>query len=241
MNIHWETRENFLDAVTQKINPTFIVLDVGAGIRPQSFFIPAVHVIIEPFHPYIETLQNQLPRNARIVFLKGTWNEAMPIIPDKSIDTLFAIDVIEHMEKEDGRRFLKEAERISRVQVALFTPLGFYKQEYDHEDSTDRWGMKGGYWQRHLSGWEPGDFDESWDIIACKDFHLIDQNENELDEPQGAFWAIRTFANAIAPLEERISASEFPLKKLIKYTSLRFKLKIIEKFHLLMNKLFNKN
>ncbi|HEY4481623.1 MAG TPA: hypothetical protein VI489_02100 [Candidatus Brocadiaceae bacterium] len=58
MSISWHKRDDFLNIAAEKIIPTHIVLDVGAGIRPQSFFTPTVHLIVEPYAPYIEKMMN---------------------------------------------------------------------------------------------------------------------------------------------------------------------------------------
>jgi hypothetical protein len=121
----------------------------------------------------------------------------MKILPDKSVDSVFALDVIEHMEKEDGLKFLKEAERVARQQIMIYTPLGFYPQTYDDPDKSDRWGMGGGYWQTHRSGWSPEDFGEGWELICCKEYHFIDEDEQLLEKPFGAIWAFRNFGETL--------------------------------------------
>jgi hypothetical protein len=88
-------------------------------------------------------------------------------------------------------RLIAEAKRVARRQVVIFTPLGFYPQSYE-PDERDRWGMTGGVWQTHRSGWQPDDFDSGWRVIACRDFHHVDENNRPLEKPFGAFWAIHT-------------------------------------------------
>jgi hypothetical protein len=216
MGIHWALRDELIDQVSKKVLPTNIVLDVGAGIRPQALFVPTVHLIVEPHQPYIEKTMKHPDEISRRVFLKGTWDEIMPFLPDKSVDTVFAVDVIEHLEKEDGMRFIREAERVAKIQIVIFTPLGLYPQSYESEQATDRWGMDGGYWQGHRSGWEPGDFTSDWEFLACEAFHLTDQHGESLEQPFGAFWAIKTMENRAAPVENRYHIPELPLSFLVK-------------------------
>jgi hypothetical protein len=223
MNIHWEARNSILEVVSKNVIPTSIVLDVGAGIRPQFFFIPTTHIIIEPFLPYIDVLQKNNLGIRRMVYLNGTWDKIMPIFPDKSVDTIFAIDVIEHLEKKDGQLFLREAERIATNQIVIFTPLGMYPQEYHESDPTDRWGMQGGYWQSHRSGWQPSEFSDGWEIFASKDFHTIDQHGSTLTEPFGAFWAIKSFSTQRTPVDERLHISEMSFSEIAKSSYQTFK------------------
>jgi hypothetical protein len=75
--------------------------------------------------------------------------------------------------------------------VVVFTPLGFYRQHYLSGD-IDRWGMSGTHWQTHRSGWLPEDFAPNWHIVACADFHLVDEHDEPLAVPFGAFCAIHS-------------------------------------------------
>ena len=68
--------------------------------------------------------------------------------------------------------------RIARVQVVIFTPLGMYPQEYDEGDA-DAWGMDGGHWQTHRSGWFPAELarvGEGWEAVVVPEFHHADQH-----------------------------------------------------------------
>jgi hypothetical protein len=143
-----------------------------------------------------------LAEDPRFLFFNATWDEVLPVIPDRSIDSVIALDVIEHLKYREGRRLLSEAVRISRKQVVIFTPLGFYRQSYARGD-TDRWGMGGTYWQTHRSGWMPEDFPAEWRIVACADFHFLDEHDDPLPEPIGAFWAIYTHDDRDTSTAER--------------------------------------
>jgi len=59
-------------------------------------------------------------------------------------DAVMALDVIEHLAKEDGLRLMRAMEKISRRKVIFFTPSGFLPQ--CHLEKNDL--------QEHLSGWE---------------------------------------------------------------------------------------
>lgn len=188
MGVTWHERREARRAVRARVRRTDVVLDVGCGIRPISWFRPRVHLVVEPHKPYIESMLGQHPDPTRFVPFNGTWDQVLPLLPDASVDSVFALDVIEHMEKDDGVAFLRQAERVARCQVMIFTPLGFFPQSYEHAEAQDRWGMDGAYWQTHRSGWEPEDFGEGWDLVCCKAFHTQDDEGNPLDEPFGAIW-----------------------------------------------------
>ncbi|MFH2101992.1 MAG: methyltransferase domain-containing protein [Chloroflexota bacterium] len=225
MSITWLSKDEMIQRIPSILIPSYSVLDVGSGINPQSYFIPSVHIIVEPFLPYIDNIRDVRNNDPRLVYLNGTWDKVLPFLPNKSVDSVFAIDVIEHFEKEDGLKFIKEAERVARKQIAVFTPLGWYPQSYQAE-KTDRWGMQGGHWQSHRSGWEPADFGDNWECICCKEYHFIDQYDHPLENPFGAFWALKTFGDTSSEYEPLISLNMFGTKDILYYIGRRITRKL---------------
>jgi len=225
MNITWFSREELIHIIPTKIIPVNSVLDVGPGIQPQTLIHPLIHILAEPYLPYIKKIQSTQGRYPQFVYLNSTWDRVLPCFPDKSIDTIFAIDVIEHFTKEDGIKFIAEAERVALKQIVIFTPLGWYPQTYE-KDTTDRWGMDGGHWQAHHSGWEPSDFPGGWDHYCCKEYHIIDQHDQPLEQPFGAFWAIRTFNDPVVEFDPLGLLSTYSSARILGYLSKRVLKKI---------------
>lgn len=200
MRVTRTSRIDALETVTSRIEEVQVVLDLGAGINPQPFVTsPGVHICVDAHRPYLERLQRERQGESRYVFVHARWDEFMPMLPDKSVDTVFALDFIEHLEKQDGIRMLREAQRVARRQVVVYTPQGFFPQSYDDSDRPDRWGMDGGRWQTHRSGWDEEDFGEQWEILICPDYILLDENNETMERPMGALWAILD----LAPFNER--------------------------------------
>lgn len=191
----------FLIAAIRKIiKPVQVVLDIGCGIQPQNYVTPLVHICCEPFGEYIEYLQREIYERKKInmidrnyVFINASWSEMAKYIPERSVDTVFLLDVIEHLDKAQGRELLAWAEKIARCQVVVFTPLGFVKQE--HPDGKDAWGMGGGGWQEHKSGWVPEDFDDTWQTYATEKFHYKSNLGDPYTVPVGAFYAIKAISD----------------------------------------------
>jgi len=198
--VTYVSRIEALEAVGKKLPDVEVVLDLGPGICPQPFIKePYVHICVEAHRPYVERLKLELADDPKYVFINAPWDNVISTFPDKSVDTVFALDFIEHLEKADGFRMLREAERVARCQVVVYTPLGFFPQSYDDPDKPDRWGMDGGKWQTHRSGWDLEDFGEKWEFVICPDYITLDEDNQPLDEAMGAFWAIRN----IRPFPER--------------------------------------
>ena len=128
------------------------VCDVGPGIRPALFYRAPYHLCIEPHEEYAHWLKsNGYP------VVRQRAREALAGID--RVGVVFMLDVIEHMEKEEGWETLRLA-REKADQVVLFTPLGFHEQSYKEGDK-DAWGMNGTYWQTHRSGWNPDEFPDA--------------------------------------------------------------------------------
>ena len=193
MTITWLEKKELIAIVPKKLKGANVVLDIGCGILPQSLVRAQVHICCDPFGEYVALLQRTLVSewDRTYIILQASWADVVELFPPKSVDTVFLMDVIEHVEKDEALRLLRITETLARKQVAVYTPLGFLPQS--HPDGTDAWGLHGGAWQEHKSGWEPKDFGESWDIYAARVYHTHDNLGKEFSTPYGALWAIRTF------------------------------------------------
>jgi hypothetical protein len=177
-------------AFEQAVIATNVLLDIGCGIRPFSLFKPKVHLAVEPWHEYLPLLRRRFATEPGFVPLRLTGPEGLGAFPDRAVDTVAIMDVIEHLEKAEGRRLLGEAERLARRQVLVFTPLGFLGQEFAPGEA-DAWGFGNIELQRHRSGWTPEDFGTGWDILTCDQYHLP---AAEQGDGIGAFYAVKTVA-----------------------------------------------
>jgi hypothetical protein len=158
---HTGFKEDLFAMAFRFVTPCNILLDVGCGIRPQNLVRCKRHICIEPHTEYAEILQ----KNGYEVIQKKA-NEALDDV--EAVDTILALDVIEHMERKEGEIFLKKALEKAKKQIVVFTPLGFMPQE--ETGVRDSWGLHGQEFQRHRSGWMPEDFD-GWKCYVEKKFH----------------------------------------------------------------------
>jgi glycosyltransferase involved in cell wall biosynthesis len=197
-NVHFVRREYLLKAADWFIKRTESVLDIGCGIRPQKYFSPKKHYCVDAHQQYLDVLkQRQSNGRTDFIYVHSLWGEALthPLID--AVDSIFVLDVIEHVDKEEGKLLLQQTIEKAKEQVIIFTPLGFIEQHHDNE--KDAWGLDGGKWQEHLSGWEPEDFGDGWEFIVCEDFHTHDNMNHRYERPKGAFFAIYTKRKAVPP------------------------------------------
>ncbi|MEW6194092.1 MAG: glycosyltransferase [Bacteroidota bacterium] len=181
-------RENLFSVVKENIRPANIVADIGCGIRPQEFIVPKYHLCFDPHQQYLDHVKEKFSGKQRFAFFNTDWRGAVNNLTSNSVDTVFLLDVIEHLNKEEAKELLKRTEEIVTQQIIIFTPLGFIEQY--HEDEKDAWGLDGGRWQEHLSGWLPEDFSDGWEFFVCEDFHTHDNIGKEYEKPKGAFFAV---------------------------------------------------
>ncbi|EFK95920.1 conserved hypothetical protein, partial [sediment metagenome] len=152
--ILYDDAEKYLFGVAANVEATDTVLDIGAGIVPMNYFRPKLHIILEPHEEYVRILLYRHADDKSVLVLQGSAQDMMPHLTDNSIDSIFMLDLIEHLPKEDGFMVLRHAERIARRQILVFTPLGFFPQHV-HDGEKDGWGLSGGALQEHRSGWFP--------------------------------------------------------------------------------------
>ena len=192
MNIVRVEADSLFKAVAERLEQVDLLLDIGCGIRPQQLVRPMTHICCDPCMQYVEHLKSVVADSfdRSYVIINADWREVIHFFPPGTLDTVILSDVIEHLDKAEAYELLLATVKLARRQVAVFTPLGFMPQF--HADGIDAWGMDGGVWQEHKSGWFPEDFGEEWDVFIAESFHTIDNMGKPLDKTFGAMWALLT-------------------------------------------------
>ena len=173
------SRDALHGVATNFLQPAEVCLDIGPGLRPQRLLKCPVHLLVEPYLPYVEKLVVAYPNKPVLCqeglnYLRGAFA--------KTVDTVFLLDVIEHVEKADGNQLLEHALRVARKQVIVFTPLGFMPQHYT--EIGDEWGnVQHSELQNHRSGWLPEEFVNAVHVV-CEDYHHLGE------QVFGAFYSI---------------------------------------------------
>ena len=155
------------------------ILDVGCGdISPLRLLRGEYKLTgVDGYKPAIEASRK-----------KGIHNEykALDIkdlnkyFKNKSFDAVVALDVIEHLKKEEGYKFLNDLERIAKKRVILVTPNGFVDQ---HNNTNNL--------QEHLSGWSPNDFEKlGYKVYGIYGAKFLRKEEGSLALEPKAIWGI---------------------------------------------------
>ncbi|MBI5247360.1 MAG: methyltransferase domain-containing protein [Elusimicrobia bacterium] len=201
---YFDSPAELLAVIERVVKKTEVVLDIGCGIMPMNHFRPKLHLLVEPWKEYSDILASRHAGDKSVVIIRAGALEALRQLADNSVDSIFLLDVIEHLEKEEGRLVVIESERVAREQIVIFTPLGFMPQHMEG-GQADGWGLGGGAVQEHRSGWEPEDFSTAWSFCICEKFHGIDFKGEPLERPFGAFYAIRDLEGKTTPAPGKVS------------------------------------
>lgn len=133
-------------------------LDVGGGpgrtFRRIRQLVPIPYAVgLDIFRPYILQAKEQKVYDDHVLAKAS----CLPF-KDSSFDVVVALQVIEHMHKEEALIAIKQMERIAKKKVILSTPRGVYPQEaYD-----------GNPYQVHESTWDIGEIESlGYRVILC--------------------------------------------------------------------------
>ena len=116
------------------------VLDVGCGNASPLRFISGMH--LTGVDGYARALEEARERRTHDEYVLSDVKKVAEVFPRRRFDACVALDVIEHLEKEDGWRMLEGMQKLATRCVVIFTPNGFMPQK-----------SKDGDLQEHLSGW----------------------------------------------------------------------------------------
>jgi len=123
------------------------ILDVGCGRNSPIQFVEAVAHGVDGYEPAIIKARERRTHSEHTVLDIRSLSKAF--LP-KSFDAVVALDVIEHLAKEEGYALIRSMEAIAAVKVVIFTPNGFLSQR----------SRQNGDLQEHLSGWESAEMRE---------------------------------------------------------------------------------
>jgi SAM-dependent methyltransferase len=118
------------------------VLDVGCGKSTALRNLGIKKTAgIEGYAPDLEEARRLKTHDE---FVQGDVRRLEDHFSPGQFDAVIAMDVIEHLPKDDGLRMMQGMEKIARRKVVLFTPSGFLPQRQ----------LEAADLQAHLSGWE---------------------------------------------------------------------------------------
>lgn len=170
---YYKVLENELRNITS-------VLDVGCGARSplsdikKTFYSMGVDI----FKPSIKKSKKLKIHDEYKV---GNVLKLTTFLKKKSFDAVVALDIIEHLKKQDGFKLLDQMEQIAKRKVIVFTPYGFTQQHpYD-----------GNPHQIHKSGWYVSDFTKrGYHVRGMRGFRFIRGECATIKYKPWFFWGV---------------------------------------------------
>jgi SAM-dependent methyltransferase len=133
----------------QNLNPCGETLDIGCGtkwyykyIKPDGLISVDVWKATEP-DILLDVSKNPLP------------------FPDLHFDTVLMLDIIEHMERDEGWSLLDEAYRVCKKKLVLVTPI-YWNDNGEAVRNHPEKVHRGNPFNYHKSLWQPEDFGHEW-------------------------------------------------------------------------------
>jgi len=99
----------------------------------------------------------------------------------KEFDACVALDLIEHLTKEEGLGLIRDMEVLAKKRVVVFTPNGFLSQTSREE----------GDFQEHKSGWEASEMKGlGFHVLGLGGLKYLRTTEHRLRFRPRPFWAV---------------------------------------------------
>jgi SAM-dependent methyltransferase len=118
------------------------VLDIGCGTAPTMRELGVKHSVgVEGYPPYSEQIRRE---NLQDELVECDVRDIAKHFQPRQFDACVALDLIEHLTKEDGLKLIQSMETVAKKRVVFFTPSGFLPQRHAANDDL----------QAHLSGWD---------------------------------------------------------------------------------------
>jgi hypothetical protein len=153
------------------------VLDLGCGpASPLRALRVETLVGLEGFEPSLRQAQAAQTHDEWVF---GDVRDLGRLLAGRRFDGVVALDLIEHLPKDDGWRLLEAMETLAARKAVVFTPNGFLPQQ-GHGDL-----------QEHLSGWSPTDLrSRGYEVIGFYGHKALRGGHHRLKHRPKVFWAL---------------------------------------------------
>lgn len=127
------------------------VLDVACGLSLKSKYLGAKIVVgVDIYEPYLKAIESNIP----YVVIKYDIRRIADIFIDNSFDVVYALDIIEHLCKEESLLLVEQCKKIAKKAVIIETPNGYVPQNLDIQ------GFGAHDYQTHKCGWTVNDLEK---------------------------------------------------------------------------------
>jgi len=158
----WLTRTYYICNVIDTYSDS--LLDVGCGAGVESMLLAEKcsfrYVGLDIFRPYLVQAKKRLPK-ARANFILCDIRY-LPI-RDKTFDIALCMNVLEHLQREEGFKLIADLELVTRRQIIVWVPIGLFEPG----------ALDNNPWQAHRSAWSEDDLTRlGFTVKARLSFHI---------------------------------------------------------------------
>jgi hypothetical protein len=160
------------------------VLDIGCGCSSPLRYLSVQELVgIEGHGPTLEAARKNRTHDEVV---PGDVRKLRELFPARRFDACVALDLIEHLPKEDGWRLLADLEQLAARRIVIFTPSGFLPQK-GHDDL-----------QEHQSGWSADEMRRAgYRVIGMHGLKSLRGEYHALRHRPKAFWAVVSWLSQI--------------------------------------------
>ncbi len=154
-------------------------LDLGCGKQsPIKFFSNKLKYSlgVDNYEQYIALSKSQ---NIHTDYIISDVLEACEKIKTNSFDCVLALDLIEHLSRNDGLKLIKEMERVAKHKLIIYTPNGYLAQGILDDNRH----------QHHLSGWKVGEMKKlGFKVFGMSGLKFLRKEEGKIKWRPIFFW-----------------------------------------------------
>jgi SAM-dependent methyltransferase len=168
------------------------VLDIGCGTAPTLRQLGVAHCVgLEGYPPEFEKAKRLATQDELFC---GDLRNLTKYFKPGQFDACIALDVIEHLPKEDGLKLIREMELIAKKKVIFFTPNGFLPQRQSADSDL----------QAHFSGWEAGEMKgHGYEVLGMLGPKSLRGEYHALKRRPKAFWGVVSIMDQIVRIHRR--------------------------------------
>ncbi len=183
------------------------VLDVGCG-HSSSIGMIRRKFRSEGIDIYEKNILESRRKKLHDKYMLGDITKLAKLYKKKSFDVCVAIDVIEHFDKKDTLRLIRDMEAIATKKVIILTPNGFYEQ-HAFDDNPH---------QIHKSGWIKTDLEKlGYTVYGLRGLKFLRDDHAGIKYRPWFFWGACSFLSEIMFFSfPSLSFDLFAVKKLNK-------------------------
>lgn len=175
----------YLKCLERELSVCDSLLDLGCGEESPISQIksPKYSVGVDA---YKESVEKSKKKKIHTKYKVADIRKVTKQFKRNEFDAVIAIDVVEHLKKNESKKLLKEMDRIAKKRIILLTPNGYLDQE----------ALDGNPYQVHHSGWEPKDFSElGFEVYGLRGWKRLRGDNATITRKPWLFWAGLSFAS----------------------------------------------